>query len=269
MKFRTEMIDTKLLKFDRNIRRRYANRRLEQMKESIRARGIVTPLLGSRESDFVSIIDGGCRGLAAIDLGLTQVPVTLVESNGNDRDMIREQMVSNTVRENLTPCEVAEGIDRLKKDSNKPVSELFAELGFTSNEAKKLATRKLPSAIQQQVDQGLIPFSSAYLLTRVKDSASQAELAAQIADGNLTREALEHILRAQKSGQSGIAKRFTKVQFKTPDGGSICVSGSELSLTSLVELLDWLMKLAKKEMRRGLELDTFVRFVRDQTTAEK
>jgi hypothetical protein len=70
-------------------------------------------------------------------------------------------------------------------------SQAAKELGFSAATVTRLlALLALPNSIVEQVQAGRIPASAAYELARIEDPARQAELAGQLAQGQLTRDGL-------------------------------------------------------------------------------
>src|SRR5208337_4713433 len=98
-----------------------------------------------------------------------------------------------------------------------------------ANVSKALALTELPPEIQTKIDAGQIPASAGYDLSRINDTSQQAALAAQVADGQLTRDALTGIIKSNATGRKpttlGKPARF---KAELSEGRTITVSGGGL-----------------------------------------
>ncbi|MBI4748176.1 MAG: ParB/RepB/Spo0J family partition protein [Acidobacteria bacterium] len=86
---------------------------LDQLAESIKAQGILQPLIARQESEQIfTVIAGHRRWKAAEKAGLTEVPV-LVKSSMTDQDMRLIALVENLQRENLHPVDEVRALAEL------------------------------------------------------------------------------------------------------------------------------------------------------------
>jgi ParB/RepB/Spo0J family partition protein len=102
-----------------------------ELVESIRAAGIVTPLLGRphpQRPGCVELLAGHRRRLAGEAAGLDEYPVVVREMD--DRTALEVLVFENLDRENLTPLEEARGVDLLLR-SNHEAGEIAARMGKT------------------------------------------------------------------------------------------------------------------------------------------
>jgi ParB family chromosome partitioning protein len=90
---------------------------LEELKASIAARGILQALLGVRgEMGRVTLIAGHRRWQAARELGLSRVPVVLVDNRDEGADPLIDAIIENVQRENLAPWEEGESYRQLANE---------------------------------------------------------------------------------------------------------------------------------------------------------
>ena len=80
--------------------------RLEELAQSIRANGVIQPILVRRTGATYRIIAGERRWRAAQRAGLMKVPVVVREvPEGSEKDLLELALVENIQRENLNPVD--------------------------------------------------------------------------------------------------------------------------------------------------------------------
>lgn len=266
-------VSTDKLLFKKNIRDASERKLFSELLESIRVHGILTPLQGVKlPSGEIEVVDGSGRGQAAIELGITEVPVIIDRGLAvNEADSIKRQLVCNSVRENLNAGDFTRGFTQLMEETGSLQSTLAKQLGLGSSVSKKLALNKLPEEIRKKIDQGVIPASCGYELTKVKDKAVQLELASQLEARDLTRDALIQVIRSLNTPTKKAEKPKRKAVLPVNENTVVSVTGVDLTLVTLIGALEDLVKFAKAEHRRGLTLETFIRLANDnvQTKAPK
>ena len=144
-----------------------------------------------------------------------------------------------------------------------------AMIGRSSQYAKLIAIMKLPGSILEAMDAGRILPSLAYELSRIEDAAMQAELAAQVIEGKLTREGLQKLIKNLNEPAS--PKQRKAVRKSTITLGSkrqVTVSAPGLDMNGLIECLDELLRSAKQSRKKGIELDTFAKMLLDFSKKE-
>lgn len=91
---------------------------LDQLAESIKAQGILQPLIARQESEqLFTVIAGHRRWKAAEKAGLTEVPV-LVKSSMTDQDMRLIALIENLQRENLHPVDEVRALSEMVQLNN-------------------------------------------------------------------------------------------------------------------------------------------------------
>ena len=119
---------------------------MAELAESIRARGLLQPIVVKREGDGYVIMAGERRWRAAQMAGLETIPALV-----RDDDPLEIAMIENLQRQNLTPLEEAEGLGQLIEQFSYTHETLAEMLGksrpYVSN---TLALRRLPEEIKAQ-----------------------------------------------------------------------------------------------------------------------
>lgn len=211
------------------------------LTQSIAECGILQPLLVRREGGNFVCLDGERRLRAARRAGLTTVPVIVDDRELSPFEVTLRQLVVNTQREDLTPVERAKAIASLIKESGWTGAELSRRTGFSVATISRLtALLTLPPEIQQRVDAGEIPASTAYQIAIAGDGETQARLANEVAANGLTRDAVTARRRTKRTRQQPKRNRGGMPRVVVPIGGgrSVTVAGPDLSLKSLIEWLE-------------------------------
>ena len=88
--------------------------RLEELAASIRANGIIQPLIVRRHADQYQLVAGERRWRAAKMAGLSDVPVVVQEVA--EPQMLELALIENIQREDLNPIETAHAYERLGRE---------------------------------------------------------------------------------------------------------------------------------------------------------
>ncbi len=177
---------------------------LQDLADSIRARGVLQPLLARphpTERDRYQIIAGERRWRAAQLAGLHNVPVLVRVLT--DIEAMAAALVENLQRADLNAIEEAEGYQRLV-DEFKMTQETLAEaVGKSrSHVANTLRLRNLPARVQSEVRKGALTAGHARALLSHTDPEKAA--LAVIAGGLNVRQT--EALSQRKSGSEKIPR---------------------------------------------------------------
>ncbi len=127
-------------------RRHFDPQALAELAESIKARGLLQPIVVKRDGNGYLIMAGERRWRAAQLAGLESVPALL-----RDDDPLEIAMIENLQRQDLTALEEAEGLGQLIEQFGYTHETLAEMLGksrpYVSN---TLALRRLPEDIKTQ-----------------------------------------------------------------------------------------------------------------------
>lgn len=238
---------------------------LERMAASIAARGILQPLrvrLDDQRSSWV-IISGECRWRASKLAGLSTVPCLPVEGELSETDLLADQIIENTVRNSLKPMELARALAKLKALKGCTSQILARELGISGGAITKAeALLSLPDEIQAMVDDGRVPESAGYEISRMPDERGQRQLADSVAAGRLSRDGVAEAVR-QQIGRKEVRPKAGRLSCKLDGGISVTVSsGDPLTWDDLLAALDQIRKQAKKMCEDGKEISALARLLR-------
>src|SRR5579871_3447577 len=95
-------------------RRLFHAERLAELAQSIRANGIIQPLVVRKKGERYQLVAGERRWRAAKLAGLAQVPAVVQEIP--DERLLEITLIENIQREDLNPIETAQAFERLSRD---------------------------------------------------------------------------------------------------------------------------------------------------------
>jgi ParB family chromosome partitioning protein len=157
-------------------RRVFQSERLEELAQSIRANGIIQPLVVRKAGERFQLVAGERRWRAARLAGLENVPVVVQQIS--DDHLLEITLVENIQREDLNPIETAVAFNRLGKELNLSPDEIGRRTGkdrtTISNTTRLLL---LPQDIQHLVAEGKLTAGHARCLLKLPDADLQREAA--------------------------------------------------------------------------------------------
>ena len=160
-------------------RRRFDEDELEGLADSIRARGVMQPLLVRPMADNsrtgYEIIAGERRWRAAQLAGLHELPVVVHELS--DREVLEVALIENVQRQDLSPLEEAEGYRRLIDEFGHTQEALASSLGKSrSHIANLVRLLGLPEGVRRLLEGGQLSAGHARALLGVSDPEAMARL---------------------------------------------------------------------------------------------
>ena len=176
---------------------------LKELTDSIRAHGVIQPLICRRSpSGGFELIAGERRLRAAMLAGLGQVPVILIDAA--DRDAAEMAIIENIQREDLNAIEEAEGYRALSDKFGMTQQDVADRVGKArASVANSLRLLELPDEVKQLVGALLINTGHAKVLLSVTDAKEQVLLARKCVTDGLTVRSLERLLQRRQQARSG------------------------------------------------------------------
>lgn len=160
---------------------------LTDLTASIRAAGIIQPLVVEPRSDGKFAVIAGHRRLAAAKLArLDTVPVVHRQTSGDDAHVTELMLIENCQRADLDPIEKAKAMGKLR-DSGRTVISIAKAIGLTGATVHQyLALLELDAESQQRVRDHEISVHTAYKAV-VKARATQRRRSGQKPRGDAMR----------------------------------------------------------------------------------
>ena len=196
-----------------NPRRTFEEGELSELADSIRAKGLVQPIVvrpDPKRADGFEIVAGERRWRAAQKAGLHSVPIVVRELD--DKEALELAIIENVQRSDLNAIEEANGYRELIERFRYSQEQLSDIIGKSrSHVANTLRLLKLPAPVQAFLKKGKLSAGHARALVGRKDAE---QLAKQIIDLDLNVRAAEALV--SKSDGKG-AGPSSKVRPKDAD----------------------------------------------------
>src|SRR5436190_517558 len=180
--------------------------RLDELAQSIRANGVIQPIVVHKVDGGYRIIAGERRWRAAQRAGLTRVPVYIKEvALGKDAQLLEMALIENIQREDLNPIDEAAAYEKLSADFKMTQEEIAAAVGKDrSSVANHLRLLKLPQEVRAEVAEGRLSMGHARALLAVADEAGPRQVAREgVAQTLSVREAETLVKRLGKPAPAG------------------------------------------------------------------
>jgi ParB family chromosome partitioning protein len=168
---------------------------LAELADSIKARGVIQPIIVRPVGDGrYEILAGERRWRAARLAGLDRVPVVIREVT--DEAALGIGLIENIQREDLNPIEEANGLARLIREFQLTHDEVARAIGRSRTAVTNLLRLlELAPAVQDMVQDGRIDMGHARALLSLSRQR-QFELAHQVADRQLSVRETERLVQA-------------------------------------------------------------------------
>lgn len=175
--------------------------RLEQLAQSIRANGIIQPLLVRRLSaDKYQLVAGERRWRAAQRAGLHRVPCVVKEIP--EDKMLELALIENIQRQELNAIEEAQAYKRLIETLGLTQEMVAQRVGrdrtFITNYLRLL---RLPEDIQRMVETEQLSMGHARALLGVDEPETQRKLAKEVSEKGLSVRQTERAIRRIVEGE--------------------------------------------------------------------
>jgi ParB family transcriptional regulator, chromosome partitioning protein len=179
----------------RQPRRRLDPETIAELAESVRAQGIVQPVLVRPLPDGqYELIAGERRWRAARQAGLATVPA--VVRAGDDRDSLLLALVENVAREDLSPVDEARGYAVLIDEFGLSLGEVAEHVGRSKPAvSNRLRLLELPDDLLALVERGRLSEGHARAVLAVPDDDGRRSLARRIVRQGLSVRAAERAAR--------------------------------------------------------------------------
>jgi ParB family chromosome partitioning protein len=163
-------------------------RKLEDLAQSIRANGVIQPILVRKAGAAYRIIAGERRWRAAQRAGLLKVPVVVRDvAEGSHEQFLELALIENIQRENLNCVEEAAAYQRLSEEFHLTQEQIAAAVGKDrSSVANYLRLLKLPEEVRAELGAGTLSMGHARALLAVADPAAQRHAAREVISRGLS-----------------------------------------------------------------------------------
>ena len=171
--------------------------RLQELAQSIKANGIIQPIVVRRIGDRFQIIAGERRWRAARLAGLVRVPIVVRDVEpGHERSLLGMALIENIQRENLNPIEEALAYQRLATEFHLKQEDIAAAVGKDrASVANFVRLLKLPEEVRTEVAAGRLSMGHARALLALGDDNEQRRIARDIIARTLSVRETESLVK--------------------------------------------------------------------------
>ena len=193
--------------------------RLDDLAKSIKANGVIQPIIARRlESGRYQIIAGERRWRAAQRAGLQKVPIVVKEVAPDEKQRRLEiALIENIQRENLNPIEEAQAYHKLVNEFGMRHEDVATHVGKDrSSVANTLRLLRLPEEVRAEVASGRLSMGHARAIVALATEEDQRRVARDVLARNLSVRETEAIVKkiampgAASGGSAGTAAPKTK-----------------------------------------------------------
>jgi ParB family transcriptional regulator, chromosome partitioning protein len=171
--------------------------RLRDLAQSIRANGVIQPIVVRRDGDRFQIIAGERRWRAARLAGLARVPIVVRDVEpGQERSVLEMALIENIQREDLNPIEEALAYRRLADEFELRQEDIAAAVGKDrASVANYVRLLRLPEEVRIEVASGRLSMGHARALLSFDDEADQRRIARDIIARSLSVRETESLVK--------------------------------------------------------------------------
>jgi ParB family transcriptional regulator, chromosome partitioning protein len=168
--------------------------RIDELSRSIKANGVIQPIVVRKADKGFEIIAGERRWRASQRAGLLKVPV-VVRDISDDR-LLPIALIENIQREDLNPIEEAQAYRQLADDYHLTQEQIADSVGKDrSSVANYLRLLRLPTEVRNNLSAGTLSMGHARALLALTDESAQLRVARDILARNLSVRETESIVK--------------------------------------------------------------------------
>lgn len=202
---------------------------LKTLSDSIRASGILQPILARKVGDTFQIVAGERRWRAAQLAEQTEVPVLVRALSDSDSAVFA--LVENLQREDLNAIEKAQGIKLLMDQMKATQEQVAKQVGFErSTVANFLRLLDLPAAVQAHVSRGTLSMGHARALLGLPDHEIMTKTADLAIKQSLSVRALEAMVKEMQASMTAGTSENAKTTAKGKKARPVWLNELEESL---------------------------------------
>ncbi len=175
-------------------RKKFATDKLKELKDSIKEKGVIQPVIVRTIEDGYELIAGERRFRAVKELGYSEIPAIMKEVS--DADSLELSLIENIQREELNSIEEASAyMDLLEKFnfSQEEISKAVGKDKSTISNTLRLLT--LPKLIQDYVSENLISMGHAKAILSLPTERPRIRFAKRIIRKNLSVRQTEELIK--------------------------------------------------------------------------
>ena len=161
-------------------RRAFDEEALDELANSIKAYGVLQPIIVNKKDDYYEIVAGERRWRAAKKAGLEEMPC-IIKEDITDRSNKEIALIENLQRVDLNPIDKAKGLKELIDDYGMTQKELADSIGISrSNIANSIRILNLDPRVIELAENGKLSEGHCRNLVMIEDPEKQYKAALNI-----------------------------------------------------------------------------------------
>ena len=203
--------------------------KLAELAGSIKANGVIQPLIVRKSTNGYELVAGERRWRASRIAGLSSVPCIVRDFDDKQNAIVA--IIENMQREDLNPIEEAKGLKAMTEKYGFTQEQVSVSLGRSRTYiANSIRLLKLPEDIQEYVSSGQMSAAHGRTIINIPDKKRQKEVADKIIRNDLSVRATEKLAEKVKDEIKPERKRRKKAADKTDFSTSTEIKAVESEL---------------------------------------
>ena len=203
--------------------------KLAELAGSIKANGVIQPLIVRNSTNGYELVAGERRWRASRLAGLSKVPCIVRDFDDKQNAIVA--IIENMQREDLNPIEEAKGLKAMTEKYGFTQEQVSFSLGRSRTYiANSIRLLKLPDEIQEYVSSGQMSAAHGRTIINIPDKKRQKEIADKIIRNDLSVRATEKLAEKIKDEIKPERKRRKKAADKTDFSTSTEIKAVESEL---------------------------------------
>ena len=194
-------------------RKNFNEDELQELAESIKQHGVISPLLVKERDGYYEIVAGERRWRAATIAGLKEVPVIVRDLT--EQEIVEISIIENLQRVDLNPIEEALAYKRLMTEFDMTQDEVADRVSKSRTAiANSVRLLKLSENVQQMLIDDMISSGHARALLGIDNEEEQFVLAQRVFDEKLSVRDIEKIVKnrsKEKTEKKKLETQFSNV----------------------------------------------------------
>lgn len=175
-------------------RKHFDESKLEELANSIKANGIIMPIIVRKEGLGYKIVAGERRWRASKIAGLVLIPAIVRELS--DLQVMQQALIENIQRQDLNPIEEANALDRLIKEHRLTQDKLSSVVGKSRPAiTNSLRLLNLPTEVAEMVSNDELSAGHARTLLSLNNPEDQIKTAKHIVDKDISVRDTEKLVK--------------------------------------------------------------------------
>lgn len=175
-------------------RHKFDEEALNELADSIKQYGIISPIIVQNRKDHYEIIAGERRWRAAKIAGLKEIPVII--KNFTEQEIVEISLIENIQRENLNPIEEALAYKRLLTEFHLKQEEVAQRVSKSRTAVtNSMRLLKLADEVQQMIIDESLTTGHARALITIEDQSKQIEIAKKVVNEKLSVRDIEKLVK--------------------------------------------------------------------------